>query len=180
MARMTVRRHLPRLHGACPRHTGGTVFGVGMAYQVQTTPAAVTATWDDTNPIMTTIMSFKPAGSPPPSSVWSSSDATANAMTLSNNGLTFTSPPTNGFNTIRGTVGRTTGKYYVEFFTEWTGGNNSFGVASAGFDPVGKNLGTSNYSGGVGFPGQGSAGFTINYQTNTWADTANPCRCISG
>ena len=87
---------------------------------------------------------------PPPTSVWSSSDASANAMTLSNGGLTITSGA--AVNTsIRGTVSQTTGKVYVEFSVVQAGsGNDMFGVASAGFNSGGK-LGASTYSGGVGY-----------------------------
>lgn len=101
---------------------------------------------------------------PPVTSVWSASDAAANAMTLSNGGLTFTN---NGVvnKTVRGTISKTSGKLYVEFLATATGTNVAFGVASAGFNSGGF-LGSSNYSAGIFYSSnQLSAGFTENLTT---------------
>ena len=110
-------------------------------------------------------------GSPVVTSVWSASDASVNGMTLTNGGLTVTSPAGVGANlSIRGTIGHTSGKLYVEFSTsEAVSGNVEFGFASAGFIPAGR-LGDSNYSGGntangnlivsTGFAGSWAMSFT--------------------
>ena len=102
---------------------------------------------------------------PPPTSVWSAADAAANAMTLSNGGLTVTATAT-AWQSIRGTISKTSGKLYVEFsLAAATSSNDIFGLASAGFVPT-TNIGNSNYSGGA-FPSYGpfeaSDGFTGHY-----------------
>ena len=109
---------------------------------------------------------------PPPTSVWSSSDAAANGMTLSNGGKTVVAAAA-GYQSVRGSISRTSGKYYVEFLTT-TGsslverGANSdgaFGLANAGFVAT-SYLGSSNYSGGSFTAGASnfvSSGFTSNY-----------------
>jgi hypothetical protein len=99
-------------------------------------------------------------------SVWSASDAAANGMTLSNGGLTVTSNPVGGgWGTVRNTINKTSGKWYVEFLTVSPASDSRIviGVASSGFNPVGY-IGNSNYSGGV-YPGSNfvSTGFTSHY-----------------
>ena len=100
---------------------------------------------------------------PPPTSQWSSSDATANAMTLSNGGLTVTPQATGGYKSLRATTSKTSGKLYVEFkaTTAPTGNSTAWGLADAGFIVSGY-LGTAIYSGGI-FANQNtivSSGFT--------------------
>jgi hypothetical protein len=111
----------------------------------------------------------------PTGSVWSAADAAATGLMLSNGGLTFTSPAVVGFNSIRGTISHTTGKYYVEFLATSTSGNNSCGVANSTFNPVSVALGTSNYSAGIGFPNRMSAGFTLNYAQTSWCTPGDVC-----
>ena len=98
---------------------------------------------------------------PPPTSVWSSSDATANAMTLSNGGLTVT-PSASGYQSIRGTISRTSGKYYAEFLVVGapTASNGwALGLANAAFGPT-SYLGASGSSAGIfGSGNQLTAGF---------------------
>jgi hypothetical protein len=101
----------------------------------------------------------------PPSSVWSAADATTNSMTLSNGGLTVT-PPVTVPASIRGSVSKSSGKFYVEFAVNspLIALYQAFGVASASFGSSGA-IGDSNYSGGV-LPATGgsltSSGFTYN------------------
>ena len=97
-----------------------------------------------------------------PTSVWSASDATATAMTLSNGGLTVTAPT--GGHSIRGTVSHTSGKVYVEFLCVASIGSDEFqGVADATFNPAGL-VGQSGQSGGANYTGYHVAGsFTANY-----------------
>ena len=105
-------------------------------------------------------------GGTQPTSVWSSSDATANGMTLTNGGLTVTGGST--FASVRGTVSRSSGKWYFEFIVGSPAASSAdflHGLASAGFIPTGQ-PGASAYS--VGLAGWGSEpanGFTINYGT---------------
>ena len=105
---------------------------------------------------------------PPASSVWSASDAAANAMTLSNGGLTVAGFSSGGWVSVRSTVGKTTGKLYVEFLVNALGDANKYimlGLASAGFNPAGF-VGSSNYSCGMQVTDgevHVSAGFTENY-----------------
>jgi hypothetical protein len=105
-------------------------------------------------------------------SVWSAADATASGMTLSNGGLTATGPGVVGYNSIRGTISKTSGKLYVEFLAVAAGGNgvSSNGVANSTIN-LGVLLGQSNYSAGAGWSTLGSAGFTVNYALGTWAGT---------
>ena len=112
---------------------------------------------------------------PPVTSVWSASDAAANGMTLSNGGLTVTdavSPAVYG--SIRGTIGHSTGKFYVEFKS---------GVATSGIDDPGFGLADASFN-SVGYLSQTptsvgiiagathatvanpTAGFMSNYTTN--------------
>ena len=104
---------------------------------------------------------------PPASSVWSASDAAANAMTLSNGGLTVT-PTTSIWQSVRGTISRTTGKYYAEFLLAGSSDHLlAVGIASTSF--VATNyLSSSTYSLGGFLSGggcAGSAGFNENYNT---------------
>ena len=102
-------------------------------------------------------------------SVWSAADATANGMTLTNGGRTVTGSAAGVFQTVRSTIGKTSGKLYAEFSSDASVANNSsvFGAASAGFD-VSSYLGTSNYSGGIqlGTANYVSSGFTSNFITH--------------
>ena len=99
------------------------------------------------------------------SSVWSSADAAANAMTLSNGGMTVVNT-VGVWQSIRGTISRTAGKYYVEFLcaNSPTTPDTGFGIADATF-AASSYLGSSNYScgwsnsGGVGLVSP--SGFTI-------------------
>ena len=87
-------------------------------------------------------------------SVWSAADATANGMTLSNGGLTVTNPAAATYATVRGTISRTSGKYYVEFLasigtTVASSDDVMFGLADASFVPASGNyLGHVTYSAG--------------------------------
>ena len=113
-------------------------------------------------------------------SVWSAADATANAMTLSNGGLTVTPSGASAWQSIRGSISRSAGKLYVEFLNTgvMTGTNNEIGLASSGFNPVGF-LGSSIYSCGISstIGNQTSVGFASNYvstlaapaQSDVWA-----------
>ena len=86
---------------------------------------------------------------PPASSVWSASDAAANAMTLSNGGLTVAGSGTGNWGTVRGSIGQSSGKVYIEFSVTGTISADSrmFGLANAGFSSaVGNYLGSSNNS----------------------------------
>ena len=90
-------------------------------------PAAIGAT-----PITISGWGGSGGGGPPPvTSVWSAADAAANGMTLSNGGLTLAGP-TAGWGTTRSTVGKTTGKLYVEFICSTAGAQPDvmFGLAT--------------------------------------------------
>ena len=113
------------------------------------------------------------AGGAAVQTVWSASDAAAGGMTLSNGGLTVAQTSAAGWQSIRGTTSKTSGKWYVEFVTS-TGvntvnsGNIEAGLASAGFNVLisgGGYLGSNNYSFGDQIPYAGdmyaSAGFTV-------------------
>jgi hypothetical protein len=75
---------------------------------------------------------------PPVTSVWSAADAAANGMTLSNGGLTVTPSGAGSFLSIRGSIGKTTGKLYVEVSTSIavTSPNPAIGAANAAFNPA--------------------------------------------
>ena len=108
---------------------------------------------------------------PPPSSVWSASDAAANSTTLSNGGLTATY---NGvaslYHPVRTTVSKSSGKLYVEFLNVVSGNVDGYGFASASTN-VSVALGNSNYSVDIGWNGNiVSAGFTSNYPVTLWAN----------
>ena len=113
---------------------------------------------------------------PPPTSVWSASDATANAMTLSNGGLTVTpsgalglekpGEPRAVWQSIRSSIGKTSGKLYVELSVPagTTAYNWLFGLASSEFNAGGQ-IGNTQYSGGAWIQTGNpiSAGFTSHY-----------------
>ena len=109
---------------------------------------------------------------PPPSSVWSASDAAAGSMTLTNGGLTVTPGTIGNANAIRSTTSKTSGKVYVEFSNSVAAANWEFsiGLASAGITLTGGSgaLGFSNYSFGIETltTVTVSAGFTANYTPN--------------
>jgi hypothetical protein len=103
---------------------------------------------------------------PAASSVWSSSDAAANGMTLSNGGLTVNVTAAslhNAWQILRASTSQTSGKLYVEFSTS-TGMTTTLhaGWASAGVN-INSYLGDSNYSlgfnpiAGAAFVGAGFA-----------------------
>ena len=70
---------------------------------------------------------------PAASSVWSAADAAANAMTLSNGGLTVTSTVSGAYKSVRGSIGNSSGKVYVEFLANavMAVGYDMFGAASS-------------------------------------------------
>ena len=126
-----------------------------------TAVASFTATWTSAGQIQTFDVVTGAT------SVWSASDAAANAMTLSNGGLTVTTASVAANKSIRNSISKTSGKLYVEFLINTPAGDADelLGLASAGFN-AGSYLGSSLYS--VGFqPGNGvnyvSTGFTTNY-----------------
>ena len=99
---------------------------------------------------------------PPPTSVWSAADASANAMTLSNGGLTVTTSGVNAWRAIRSSTSKTSGKLYIEFLNSVSVSSyEAWGLASTGFNPVG-NLGDTNFSGASANNGFNivSSGFT--------------------
>ena len=112
------------------------------------------------------------------SSVWSSSDATAGNMTLTNAGLTVAGSPVGTWKSIRNTTSKSSGKLYIEFLNTvtMTSGNVVFGLASSGFNSSGI-ISSSTYSGGVAFNSGGtlvSAGFTAgSYTAITTIPAAN-------
>ena len=100
-----------------------------------------------------------------PASVWSASDASASAMTLTNGGLTVTPSGVAAWQSLRSSISKSSGKLYAEFAVDGslTVITEFFGLASASFNP-GSYLGSSTYSGGT-YPDGGnqvSAGFTSN------------------
>ena len=110
---------------------------------------------------------YMTAVAPPATSVWSAADAAANAMTLSNGGLTVAATKSAVNQSVRGSIGKTAGKLYVEFLAVQTTTNAGFGGASAGFN-ANSYLGSTNYSGGVFYSNTlVSAGFTSNYSVTT-------------
>ena len=73
-------------------------------------------------------------------STWSASDAAANGMTLSNGGLTVTQSGSGSWQSIRGTISKSSGKLYVEFSTNVAMTNINFlmlGLADASFSASG-------------------------------------------
>ncbi len=104
---------------------------------------------------------------PPPTSVWSSSDATANGMTLSNGGLTANVTAAslhNVWQILRGSISKTAGKLYFELKTNTSAAAPyHIGLASSGVN-INSYLGDSNYSAGMNvFVGAAfvSTGFVI-------------------
>ena len=124
-------------------------------------PAAIGAT-----PITISGWGGSGGGGPPPvTSVWSAADAAANGMTLSNGGLTVTPNGPGSWKSIRSSIGKTSGKLYVEFAVSAlvdAGTNTLIGLASSGFN-AGDYLGSSNYSEGLRptITTYASAGFTV-------------------
>ena len=111
--------------------------------------------------------------SPPATSVWSAADAAANSMTLSNGGLTVTANAAGGYQTVRGTISQTSGKFYIEFnmvggSMNGVTGDPEFGLATAGFSPldyIGHNpISAGTFSGATGSlsPVNPSGDFTAN------------------
>lgn len=93
-------------------------------------------------------------------STWSAADATATGSTLSNNNLTVRGT---AWTTVRGTVSKSSGKWYVEFLVAAMPSANNFffGFGNSGMT-ISTWLGQSTYSYG-NFPSTGnnfSAGFT--------------------
>ena len=80
---------VPSLTGGFTRARGGSI-PIDTASHVWAMAASANGAAVYAAPIM-------PGGGPPVTSVWSASDAAANGMTLSNGGLTVTSPATTGF-----------------------------------------------------------------------------------
>lgn len=105
----------------------------------------------------------------PVGSTWSTADASANAMTLTNGGMTVSNPSVVN-QSIRGTISKISGKLYVEFLANQTAGTTGFtvgfGVASSGFNP-GSYMGGTQYSAGV-YNGSTicTTGFTNNYSSS--------------
>ena len=98
----------------------------------------------------------------PVTSVWSAADAAANAMTLSNGGLTVTPSGTAAWQSIRSSISQSSGKLYVEFknTVNATTQNILLGMADSSF--VSTNyLGSGGVSFGTNFGGgqQQTAGF---------------------
>jgi hypothetical protein len=128
-------------------------------------PAAIGAT-----PIIISGWGGSGGGGPPPvTSVWSAADATANAMTLSNGGLTVAPGTIPAWTSIRSSISKTSGKLYVEFLNTHVVSLGQFilGLASSGISLT-VPLGQSNYSVGLALNGAGtlaSTGFTSNYSS---------------
>lgn len=98
------------------------------------------------------------------SSVWSASDAAANAMTLTNGGLTVTPSGFAGNQAIRGSTSHSTGKWYVEFLNSAvaSSSNMMFGLADASFNAANNYLGSNGISCGTACAGPfyGTSGFS--------------------
>jgi hypothetical protein len=97
-------------------------------------------------------------------SVWSASDAAANDMVLSNDGLTVAPSGVVGNQAIRGTVSHNTGKWYVEFLNSAavTSSAMMFGLADSSFNAVNNYLGSNGISCGSACAGPfyGTPGFS--------------------
>ena len=94
-------------------------------------------------------------------SVWSASDAAANAMTLSNGGLTVTSAiPQVG--SVRGTISKSSGKLYFEVKANAPSNAVLCGLANGTIN-VSSYLGGSAYSLGIDGADNYLNGFTNNY-----------------
>ena len=113
---------------------------------------------------------------PPPTSVWSSTDAAINsAFTLSNGGLTFTGGNTSRVPSVRGTTSHTSGKWYIEFLANQTNTANYlyFGLASSEF-LASDALGSSNYSGGSTWNSTHvSSGFAVGFSSTAISPANN-------
>ena len=85
----------------------------------------------------------------PSTSQWSASDAAANAMTLSNGGLTVTPSGAGSWQSVRSSISQSSGKLYIEFFNSavpnWGTGTLILGVGSSAIN-ISNYLGASNYS----------------------------------
>jgi len=110
------------------------------------------------------------------SSVWSTSDAAANGMTLTNGGLTVTPSGFVGNQTIRGSTSHSSGRYYVEFLTNVAAvnGNMMFGMADATFNAANQYPGSNGISFGFQLAGATyqTTGFTAHF-TPTATPNAN-------
>jgi hypothetical protein len=124
-------------------------------------------------------------GGPPVASVWSASDATANGMTLSNDGLTVTPSGFVGNQTIRGSVSHNIGKWYVEFFADAAMGggaiNIMFGFADTTFVAADEYLGSNGVSVGVQLAGASytTSGFTALHPTGAVTPIENDIWAIA-
>ena len=98
-------------------------------------------------------------------SVWSASDAAANAMTLTNGGLTVTPSGVTGNQALRGTISHNTGKLYVEFLSNAAATSTAmmFGFADTTFNAVNQYLGSNGVSVGLQMAGASytTSGFTV-------------------
>ena len=142
-------------------------------------------------------------GASPVTSVWSAADAAANGMTLSNGGLTVTSTVSGAYKSVRGSIGNSSGKVYVEFLANavMAVGYDMFGAASSSFDST-KGLGSNPISFGLqqgaSYDSSGYFGFNYSYspypatndvwalaidftagliwiaQNNVWVNSSNP------
>ena len=130
-------------------------------------PAAIGAT-----PICISGWSGSGGGGGATTSVWSASDAAANGMTLSNGGLTATATLAS-WNSIRGTIGKTTGKLYFEVVNSVLATSEFAGVGFATADTnsagmSGVYLGNFNFSGAAYlFGGQFNNAGSYNYGFGT-------------
>ena len=127
-----------------------TPFGAAAAQDQATVVAScgsvtLTAGTQHFRTIDTNGVTCSSGGGTQPTSVWSSSDATVNAMTVSNGGLTLTvtSVGSSSFAIVRNSISKTSGKLYIEFASSTGGGVVQLGVASAGVN-IGSYLGNSN------------------------------------
>ena len=102
-------------------------------------------------------------------SVWSAADATANGMTLTNGGLTVASTAVVGtWQSIRGTISRSSGKMYVEFVTSAaTTMIVGAGTANTGFTPTTYLGGAASSFGGYNNATEYGTDFTAIYALGT-------------
>ena len=118
---------------------------------------------------------------PSASSVWSASDAAANAMTLSNGGLTVNAASVYTPRSIRGSSSHSSGKWYVEIKNNTPSTNTLiYGISDATF-PAAAYLGDANYSFGVDGIGNiaNSGSITVNYSL-TMSPVANDVIAYAG
>ena len=147
---------------------GTTISGATSASYVTVTAdggtsvgCAVIATNASGNSVSVASNTLAIAGS---GSVWSTTDATAGGMTLTNGNKTVAGSPTGSWKSIRNTTSKSSGKLYVEFLdtVAQTAPNTAFGFASASFVSTGL-LSSSTYSAGIVLNSGGnlvSTGFT--------------------